>query len=164
MRNAAANLPVSVLATGFPLYSRTAHRTPGTPRTRSRSVSLRGLVCSQYSVVGSMTQTSASVTSRIWLAVRRRMFAKMEVWFSRRKVQKAMANTRPKYLARSPVSIRRATKFMRHLCGRTRDHQGIRVDTSYVPRKRHSGLTRGRGHGGELGQQPLPAPAAEPFL
>src|SRR5215510_294150 len=59
-----------------------------------------------------MTQTSASVTSRIWLAVRRMMFAKIDVWFSSRKVQKAIANTRPKYFARSPVSMRNATKFM----------------------------------------------------
>jgi hypothetical protein len=59
-----------------------------------------------------MTQTSASVTSSIWLAVRRRMLAKIEVWFSSRNVQKAIANTRPKYLARSPVSMRSATKFM----------------------------------------------------
>jgi hypothetical protein len=35
----------------------------------------------------------------------------MEVWFSSRKVQKAMAKIRPKYLARSPVSIRKAMKF-----------------------------------------------------
>jgi hypothetical protein len=40
------------------------------------------------------------------------MFAKMEVWFSRRNVQKAMAKTSPKYFDRSPVSIRSATKFM----------------------------------------------------
>src|SRR4029453_776596 len=55
---------------------------------------------------------SASVTSRIWLAVRFRMLAKIEVWFSSRNVQKAIANTSPKYLAGSPVSILKATKFM----------------------------------------------------
>src|SRR5262245_50611839 len=87
--------------------------------------------------------------------------AKIEVWFSSRKVQKAMANTRPKYLARSPVSIRRATKFMRHLCGRTRQHKHIYVDTYYGPKKRDSCLTRGLGDGRELGLQPLPALAAE---
>src|SRR5712692_1234342 len=159
-----AYFPLRVFATGLPLKRRTAQATPGTLRTRVRSVSLRALVWSKYSVCGSITQTSASVTSRIWLDVRRMMLAKIEVWFSRRKVQKAMANTRPKYLARSPVSIRRATKFMRHLCGRTRDHKGIRVDTSYVPKKRDSCLTRGLGDGRELGQQPLPALAAEPVL
>src|SRR5260370_15294975 len=157
-----ANFPLSVLATGLPLKRRTAQATPGTLRTRVRSVSLRALVCSKYSVCGSITQTSASVTSRIWLDVRRMMLAKIEVWFSRRKVQKAMANTRPKYLARSPVSIRSATKFMRHLCGRTRDHKEIRVDTSYVPKKRDTCLTRGLGHRRQLSQQPLPALAAEP--
>ena len=72
-------------------------------------MSLSAFVCSQYSVWGSMTQTSASVTSRIWLAVRRMMFAKIDVWFSRRNVQKAIAKTSPKYFARSPVSIRIAT-------------------------------------------------------
>src|SRR5437899_2715674 len=35
------------------------------------------------------------------------MLAKMEVWFSSRNVQKAIAKTRPKYLARSPVSSRK---------------------------------------------------------
>src|SRR5262249_2486644 len=121
--------PVLVRATGLPLKSRTAQPTPETPRTRVRSVSLSALVWSQYSVFGSITQTSASVTSRTWLAVRRRMPAKIEVWFSSRKVQNAIATTRPKYLARSPVSIRSATKFMgsslvpflddgRHLIGR----------------------------------------------
>ncbi len=40
------------------------------------------------------------------------MLAKIDVWFSSRNVQKAMAKTRPKYFARSPVSIRKATKFM----------------------------------------------------
>src|SRR5260370_4066695 len=160
-----ANFPLSGLGAGLPLQRLTAQATPGTLRTRVRSVSLRALVCSKYSVCGSITQTSASVTSRIWLDVRRMMLAKIEVWFSRRKVQKAMANTRPKYLARSPVSIRRATKFMRHLCGRTRDHMRLRVDTSDVPKQRDSsGRTRGRGEGRELGQQPLPALGAKPGL
>src|SRR6266568_5610330 len=40
------------------------------------------------------------------------MLAKMEVWFSSRNVQNAIAKTRPKYLARSPVSMRMATKFI----------------------------------------------------
>src|SRR5260370_39501012 len=40
------------------------------------------------------------------------MLAKIDVWFSRRKVQKAMAKISPRYLARSPVNIRNATKFM----------------------------------------------------
>ena len=133
-RNDTANLPSSVLATGFPLKSRTAHCTPGTPRTRVRSVSLRALVCSQYSVFGSMTQTSASVTSRIWLAVRFRMLAKIEVWFSSRNVQNAMAKTRPKYLARSPVSIRSATKFMIRLPG----YWYVCIYT-HVPQKTHDG-------------------------
>ena len=75
-------------------------------------MSLSAFVCSQYSVFGSITQTSASVTSRIWLAVRFRMLVKIEVWFSSRNVQKAIAKTRPKYLARSPVSMRSAMKFM----------------------------------------------------
>src|SRR5438093_8127303 len=39
------------------------------------------------------------------------MLAKIDVWFSSRKVQKAMAKINPRYLARSPVSILRATKF-----------------------------------------------------
>src|SRR6266436_5218657 len=40
------------------------------------------------------------------------MLAKIDVWFSSRKVQKAMAKISPRYLARSPVNILRATKFM----------------------------------------------------
>src|SRR5690348_6487312 len=39
------------------------------------------------------------------------MLAKIDVWFSSRKVQKAMAKINPRYLARSPVNILRATKF-----------------------------------------------------
>src|SRR6266568_773191 len=40
------------------------------------------------------------------------MLAKIDVWFSSRKVQKAMAKINPRYLARSPVNILSATKFM----------------------------------------------------
>src|SRR5215471_8149906 len=40
------------------------------------------------------------------------MLAKIDVWFSRRKVQKAMAKISPRYLARSPVNIFSATKFI----------------------------------------------------
>src|ERR1700745_3481307 len=40
------------------------------------------------------------------------MLAKIDVWFSSRKVQKAMAKISPRYLARSPVNILNATKFM----------------------------------------------------
>src|SRR5499426_3605339 len=90
----------------------TAHSTPSTPRTRMRSVSLSDLVCSTYSFLASITQSSASVTSAIWLPVRLRIPAKMDVWFSNRNVQKAMVKIRPRYLARSPVSILSATKFM----------------------------------------------------
>src|SRR5215813_5434730 len=39
------------------------------------------------------------------------MLAKIDVWFSSRKVQKAIAKINPRYLARSPVNILRATKF-----------------------------------------------------
>src|SRR5713101_2632299 len=106
-----ANFPARVRVTGAPLKSFTAHSTPLTPRTRVRSVSFSALVCSKYSVFASITHTSASVTSRIWLPVRLRMLAKIDVWFSSRKVQKAMAKINPRYLARSPVNILRATKF-----------------------------------------------------
>jgi hypothetical protein len=66
------------------------------------------------------------------------MFAKMDVWFSRRKVQKAMAKTRPKYLARSPVSIRRATKFMRHLCDRAETAVSVTEDAGHPLTRRAS--------------------------
>src|SRR5215510_3669421 len=111
-QNETANFPSSVRATGLPLKSLTAHPTPSTPRTRMRSVSLSALVCSKYSVLASITQISASVTSAIWLPVRLRIPAKMDVWFSNRNVQKAMVKISPRYLARSPVSILSATKFM----------------------------------------------------
>src|SRR5215471_7710040 len=64
-----------------------------------------------YWVFLSMTQMSASVTSRIWLVVRFMIPAKIELWFSRRNVEKAIAKISPIYFARSPVSILRATKF-----------------------------------------------------
>src|SRR5262249_9513632 len=44
--------------------------------------------------------------------VRLRIPAKIDVWFSSRNVQKAMVKIRPRYLARSPVSIFSATKFI----------------------------------------------------
>jgi hypothetical protein len=59
-----------------------------------------------------MTQMPASVTSRIWLPVRLRIPAKIEVWFSSRKVENAMAKISARYLARSPVNILSAMKFM----------------------------------------------------
>src|SRR6266576_3877315 len=40
------------------------------------------------------------------------MLAKIDVWFSSRKVQKAIAKISPRYLARSPVNIFHAIKFM----------------------------------------------------
>src|SRR5260370_38298656 len=40
------------------------------------------------------------------------MLAKIDVWFFSRTVQKAMAKISPRYLARSPVNILNATKFM----------------------------------------------------
>src|SRR5262245_23411450 len=114
---ATSNFPLRVRATGLPLKSLTAHSTPSTPRTRVRSVSFSAFVCSKYSVLGSITQMSASVTSAIWLPVRLRIPAKMELWFSSRKVQKAIVKTSPRYLARSPVSILSATKFIVFLHG-----------------------------------------------
>ena len=60
-----AYFPLSVFATGLPLNRPTAHATPSTPRTLSRSVSLSAFVCSKYSVFGSITHTDASVTSEI---------------------------------------------------------------------------------------------------
>src|SRR5262249_54905657 len=65
-----------------------------------------------YCVFGSITQMSASVTSKIWLAVRPTTPAKIELWFSSRKDAKAIAKISPRYLARSPISILTATKFM----------------------------------------------------
>src|SRR5262245_41754118 len=121
-RNAAPNFPVDVRATGLALNRRTAHSTPGTPRTRVRSVSLSAFVCSKYSVFGSITQTSASTTSSTWLPVRFRIPAKIEVWFCSRKVQKEIAKTRARYFARSPVSICNARR------GIGSSRSGLRAD------------------------------------
>ena len=55
------------------------------------------------------------------------MLAKIEVWFSSRNVQKAIAKTRPKYFARSPVSIRSATKFMAESLLATARLSGVQV-------------------------------------
>ena len=43
----------------MPLNSRTAHLTPGTPRTRYRSFSVSGVMSSMNCTLGSMTQMSA---------------------------------------------------------------------------------------------------------
>src|SRR4029434_10404126 len=69
-----------------------------------------------YWVFWSITQMSASVTSRIRFEVRFMIDAKIEVWFSRRKVEKAIAKISPRYFARSCVSILSATKFMVSSC------------------------------------------------
>src|SRR5579864_1210521 len=54
----------------------------------------------------------ASLTSLIWLVVRSMMPAKMVLWCDIKKVEKATAKMRPRYFARSPISICRATKFI----------------------------------------------------
>jgi hypothetical protein len=41
------------------------------------------------------------------------MLAKIDVWFSNKKVQKAIAKISPRYLARSPVNIFSAIKFIK---------------------------------------------------
>src|SRR5215467_3439637 len=60
-----------------------------------------------------MTQMSASLASRIWLAVRNIRPEKIATWFDISIVEKAMPKISPMYLARSPSNIRSATSFMR---------------------------------------------------
>src|SRR5262249_23695935 len=79
----------------------TAHSTPYTPRTRSSWVSVIGSISSTYSTRGSMTQMSASLASRIWLAVRNIRPEKIATWFDISIVEKAM----PKIMGgREPTS------------------------------------------------------------
>src|SRR5439155_1980997 len=59
-----------------------------------------------------MTQMSASRTSRIWLAVRRMMPAKMDTCWDMSRVAKPTPKISPRYLLRSPVSMRSATQFI----------------------------------------------------
>jgi hypothetical protein len=59
-----------------------------------------------------MTHRSASGTSTIWLAVRSRIPQKIETWLARRNEAKATVKMRDRYLARSPKSIFKATKFI----------------------------------------------------
>jgi hypothetical protein len=59
-----------------------------------------------------MTQMSASLTPRIWLAVRSISPVKIATWFDITIVEKAIPKTRPKYLARSPKSILSAMPSM----------------------------------------------------
>src|SRR5262245_37168879 len=60
-----------------------------------------------------MTQMSASLASRIWLAVRNIRPEKIATWFDISIVEKAMPKISPRYLARSPSNILSATPFMR---------------------------------------------------
>jgi hypothetical protein len=60
----------------------------------------------------SMTQISASRTSWIWLVVRFMSPAKIEAWCAISIDAKLMVKTSPRYLDRSPVSMRIATKFI----------------------------------------------------
>src|SRR5262249_48079508 len=62
-----------------------------------------------------MTQMSASLASRIWLAVRNIRPEKIATWFDINIVEKAMPKISPMYLARSPSNILSATPFMRAL-------------------------------------------------
>src|SRR5262249_13419614 len=59
-----------------------------------------------------MTQTSASRTSRIWLPVRVRMPMKIDTCCVMSSVANVTPKMSPKYLLRSPVSIRRASQFI----------------------------------------------------
>src|SRR5437879_4793770 len=59
-----------------------------------------------------MTQRSASRTSRIWLPVRVRMPMKIETCCAINRVAKVTPKIRPRYLLRSPVSMRSAIQFM----------------------------------------------------
>src|SRR5262249_31804785 len=59
-----------------------------------------------------MTQMSASRTSRIWLPVRVRMPMKIDTCCDIKRVAKLTPKIRPRYLLRSPVSIRSAIQFM----------------------------------------------------
>src|SRR5262249_50043937 len=79
---------------------------------RNRSWSVSALTSSAYCVFASITQIRASRTSLIWLLVRSMMPTKIELWWDIRKVENAMAKIRPRYLARSPVNICQATKFI----------------------------------------------------
>src|SRR5215831_14822710 len=65
-----------------------------------------------YCVAGSMTQMSASVTSTIWDRVRFMRPPKIDTCWVIRNALKEIAKTSPRYLARSPVSMRMATQFI----------------------------------------------------
>src|SRR5215475_11402469 len=59
-----------------------------------------------------MTQTSESRTSRIWFPVRVRMPMKIDTCWVMSSVAKVTPKTRPRYLLRSPVSMRSAIQVM----------------------------------------------------
>src|SRR5436309_748796 len=144
------NLPSGALARGFPLKSGTAHFTPLTPRTRYRSLSVSALTSSKYCVLRSITQMSASVMSLFWLRVQSMIPANIEDWCAISNEENAMAKIRPRYLARSPVSIFRATKFIEPPLSKQRssiEHRStkgqknftsfaVRADTSHKNLKR----------------------------
>src|SRR5215469_504308 len=125
--------PSNAFARGVPLNNGTAHSIPETPRTRYRSSSVRAFTSSKYCVLRSITQRLASGTSIIWLVVRRMIPAKIELWCDIRKVEKATAKIRPRYLARSPRSICSATKFIRKplFLNRLLDVNGVHQDPNF---------------------------------
>ena len=105
-------VPLGSLAFNSPLYMGTAHATPSTPRTLSTSVSFSGLRSSMYCTFGSITQISGSVVSVRNPNVRvisPRNIADCWVMSSDANVNPM---TMPRYLARSPISIFKAMKFI----------------------------------------------------
>jgi hypothetical protein len=105
-------LPSVSRARPSPLYSRTAHFTPGTPRTRYRSFSDSGFTSSMNWTFLSITQRSAPWMSRIWLVVFRISPQKIELCWAISRAAKLTPKTMPKYFVLSPVSIFRATQFI----------------------------------------------------
>src|SRR2546430_413849 len=100
-----------------------------------------------------MTQMSASRTSRIWLPVRVRMPMKIDTCWVISSVAKVTPKTRPKYLLRSPVSMRSAIQLMASSSAQSaRDDQRLARD----PRR----IVRGQEDGGG-GNVPRLADAAQ---
>ena len=108
-------LPSSSRERVRPLYNRTAHDTPDTPRTRYKSFSESGFTSSENCTLGSITQMLAPWISRICPLVCSISPQKIDACCAMSSDANAIPRMIPRYLPRLPVSILSAIQLIASL-------------------------------------------------
>jgi hypothetical protein len=124
---------LSSRAFSSPLYSGIAQSTPLTPRTASSFVSWIGFTSSMNCTFGSITHTSGSPTSVIALYVRSISPTKIAACCVINSDANVSPMMIPKYFARSPTSILKATTFIPALPVSPPQRRAFQRDTSFQP-------------------------------